>query len=113
MPSAPRTRLRSQPCSTASGLERPAGHQRGGALLEERYDLSDRPTPNVMMSAGRKPVQGGVRVKLPRGATWESLAQMSPDDIRRSNLFPAAFLPLPHVKQATGGQVFPNNQIDE
>src|SRR4051812_18801369 len=38
---------------------------------------------------------------------------MSPDDIRRSNLFPAAFLPLPHVKQATGGQVFPNNQIDE
>ena len=24
-----------------------------------------------------------------------------------------AFLPLPHVKQATGGQVFPEPQIDE
>jgi cytochrome c peroxidase len=66
-----------------------------------------------MMSGGRKPVQGGVRVKLPPGVTWDSLAQMSPDEIRARGLLPKGFLPLPHVKQATGGQVFPQQEIDE
>ncbi|MBV9758378.1 MAG: cytochrome B6 [Alphaproteobacteria bacterium] len=97
----------------ADQAEKPQVMQRQGALLDQRYDLSDRPIPGVMMSGGRKPVQGGVRVKLPPGATWESLAQMSPDEIRDRGLLPAGFMPLPHVKQATGGQVFPNEQIDE
>ena len=38
---------------------------------------------------------------------------MSPDEIRDRDLLPPGFMPLPHVKQATGGQVFPNMQIDE
>jgi len=38
---------------------------------------------------------------------------MAPEDIRQKNLLPAGFLPLPHVKQATGGQVFPDEQINE
>src|ERR1700750_3348963 len=97
----------------ADEAEKPAVEQRQRAVLEERYDLSDRPIASVMMSGGRKSVQGGERVKLPQGVTWDSLAQMLPDEIRRRNLFPAGFLPQPHVKQATGGQVFPNNQIDE
>jgi cytochrome c peroxidase len=82
-------------------------------VFEQRYDLSDRPIHGVMMSGGQKPVQGGVRVKLPEGMTWDSLAQMTPDQIRDRGLLPAGFMPLPHVKQATGGQVFPNTQIDE
>ena len=82
-------------------------------LLSERYDLSDHPIPGVMMSGGRKPVQGGVRVKLPAGQTWDSLSQMTAEEVRARGLLPAGFLPLPHVKQATGGQVFPNNTIDE
>ena len=36
------------------------------ALLEERYDLSDRPAEGITMSRG-KAVQAGVRVKLPTG----------------------------------------------
>jgi cytochrome c peroxidase len=87
--------------------------QRQRALFEQRYDLSNRPIANVMMSGGRKPVQGGVRVRLPPGVTWDSLSAMSPDEIRQRGLLPAGFMPLPHVKQATGGQVFPNQQIDE
>lgn len=87
--------------------------QRQQALLAARYDLSNRPVPGLMMSGGRKAVQGGVRVKLPAGvASWEALAAMSPDEIRRRNLLPEGFKPLPHVKQATGGQVFPQTQID-
>lgn len=81
-------------------------------LLEKRYDLSDRPS-KVMMSAGRKPVQKGVRVKLPQGMTWKTLAAMPPEEIRKNDLFPVGFLPLPHVKHETGGQVFPEEQIKE
>jgi len=83
------------------------------ALLTLRYDLSNHPIPGAMMSGGRQPVQGGVRVKLPAGTTWEALAALSPAEIREKNLLPAGFMPLPHVKQATGGQVFPDEQINE
>ena len=34
--------------------EKPAVMQRQRSLLEQRYDLSDRPMPGVMMSGGRK-----------------------------------------------------------
>jgi len=93
--------------------QKPIVMQRQQALLEERYDLSDRPIPNIMMSGRRKPVQGGVRVKLPAGATWDGLSAMTPEEIKQRKLLPAGFMPLAHVKQATGGQVFPNNQIEE
>ncbi len=80
-------------------------------LLEERYDLRDDPS-DVMMSGGRKQVQQGVRVKLHGGVTWDELAAMTPEQIKEKDLFPMGFRPLPHAKHATGGQVFPQNQID-
>jgi cytochrome c peroxidase len=92
--------------------QKPDVMQRQRALLQRRYDLADRRVPGAMMSGGRKAVQGGVRVRLPAGMTWERLAALSPDEIRRRNLLPEGFKPLPHVKQATGGQVFPDVQID-
>lgn len=104
------------PFSTGKALDeamKPQVMARQEALLGERYDLSDHPIPGVMMSGGRKPVQGGVRVKLPAGQTWDSLSQMTAEEVRARGLLPTGFLPLPHVKQATGGQVFPNNTIDE
>jgi len=87
--------------------------QRQSALLQERYDLVNRPMRGVMMSGGRKPVQDGVRVKLAGGATWDGLANLAPEAIRERNLLPEGFKPLPHVKHATGGQVFPDVQINE
>jgi cytochrome c peroxidase len=85
---------------------------RHAELLNQRYELGNNAIPGVMMSGGRKAVQAGVRVKLPPGATWDSLAAMSPDEIKQRGLLPPGFLPLPHVKQATGGQVFPERQIE-
>ncbi|MGA2518339.1 MAG: cytochrome B6 [Thermodesulfobacteriota bacterium] len=81
-------------------------------LLAERYDLSNRPAVGVTMSRG-KPVQEGVRIKLPVGMTRETLAGMSPEEIREKNLFPAGFLPLPHPHHAEGGMVFPKFHIEE
>ncbi|MFP4500483.1 MAG: cytochrome B6 [Candidatus Hydrogenedentota bacterium] len=85
--------------------------QRQEQLLDRRYDLSDNPS-DVMMSAGRKPVQQGVRVKLPEGVTWDELNEMTPAEIKEQNLFPMGFRPLPHADHVAGGQVFPDNQIE-
>jgi cytochrome c peroxidase len=81
------------------------------ALLNERYDLSDRPAQGVTMDRV-KPVQEGVRVKLPAGMTWEKLAAMSPDQIREQGLYPKGFYPLPHPNHTEGGFVFPHFVID-
>src|SRR5258707_6489892 len=92
--------------------EQPDVRNRQMNVLNERYDLSDRPSSTTKMSRG-KPVQAGVRVKLPTGVSWEQLSAMSPEDIRGKGLFPAGFLPLPHPKNVEGGMVFPHFEIEE
>jgi cytochrome c peroxidase len=91
--------------------QKPEVEARHQALLELRYDLSDTPS-DVTMTRG-KPVQSGVRVRLPPGTTWESLATLTPDEIRASGLFPAGFFPLPHPNHADGGMLFPETTIEE
>jgi cytochrome c peroxidase len=86
--------------------------KRQAELLTARYDLANRPAAGVTMSRG-KPIQEGVRVKLPAGMTWEALAKMTPDEIRGKGLFPGGFMPLPHPNHPEGGMVFPKFQIDE
>jgi cytochrome c peroxidase len=82
-------------------------------LLEERYDLTNKPSLDVKMSKG-KPIQVGVRVKLPAGIkSFEELAKMTPEEIKAKGLFPMGFMPLPHVKHEAGGQVYPQMEIDE
>jgi len=81
-------------------------------LLEARYDLADRPDPKATMSRG-KPLQTGVRVKLPPGVSWTGLAELSPAEIRERDLWPAGFLPLPHPDHPEGGMVFPEHHIRE
>ncbi|MEW6706028.1 MAG: cytochrome B6 [Pseudomonadota bacterium] len=81
-------------------------------LLAQRYDLADRPAPGVTMSRG-KPVQAGVRVRLPAGLSWERLAAMPPEEIKAKGLWPAGFLPLPHPHHEEGGMVFPQPTIDD
>ncbi|MHB1052909.1 MAG: cytochrome B6 [Thiobacillus sp.] len=92
--------------------EKPEFAKRHQALLVERYDLADRPASGVTMSGG-KPVQEGVRVRLPKGTTWEQLASLSPEEIKSRNVWPAGFFPLPHPHHEAGGMVFPQPLIDE
>jgi cytochrome c peroxidase len=91
---------------------KPSVMQRQLALMQSRYDLSNRRARGITMSRS-KPVQEGVRVRLPSGVTWAGLASMSPAEIRDKELWPAGFYPLPHTLQAEGGFVFPQSQIDE
>jgi cytochrome c peroxidase len=92
--------------------EKPQVMKRQMTLLEERYDLSDRPSRDAKMSRGR-PLQEGVRVKLKQGMTWEQLGQMSAEEVRKKGLFPKGFRPLPHANHPEGGMVFHKSQIDE
>jgi cytochrome c peroxidase len=91
---------------------KPRVMQRQRELLQERYDVADRPS-GVQMGGGRKAIQEGVRVRMPAALNWERLGQMTPAEIRNQNAFPQGFRPLPHVKHETGGMVFPQFQIDE
>lgn len=78
------------------------------ALLEARYDLTVRTLPGVVMTRG-KPLAIGPTARLRGGVkSWEELAALAPDEIKRRDLFP--FLPLPHPAHATGGMVFPQVQ---
>jgi cytochrome c peroxidase len=91
---------------------KPGIEKRQADLLQQRYDLSDKPAAGVTMSRG-KPVQEGVRAKLKAGESWDQLGSLSPDEIRDKGLFPTGFLPLPHPNHPEGGMVFPKFQIDE
>jgi cytochrome c peroxidase len=63
--------------------------------------------------SGGKPVQGGVRVRLPDGITWTQLAAMSAAEIHEKDLWPAGFYPLPHPNHPEGGMLFPEYHIEE
>jgi len=77
-------------------------------LLERRYDLAPKLDPDATMSRG-KPLPVGPTARLQRGVTWERLAAMRPEDIKRQGVFP--YPSLPHPLQVNGGQVFPQMQI--
>ncbi|WP_298623826.1 cytochrome B6 [uncultured Legionella sp.] len=87
-------------------------NERQHSLLEQRYDLSNTPSKTATMSNG-KPIQTGVRVKLPQGMTWDALAKMTPDEIKSKGVFPSGFLPLPHPNHPEGGMLFPQFTIDD
>ena len=92
--------------------EKPGFAKRQQDMLAARYDLASRSAPGVTMTGG-KAVQDGVRVKLPANMTWEQLAALSPDEIKKRNSWPAGFLPLPHPHHEAGGMIFPKPLIDE
>jgi cytochrome c peroxidase len=77
-------------------------------LLESRYDLNPKLDPEVKMSRG-KPLCVGPTARLAEGLTWDSLAEMSPQEIKQKGAFP--YPSLPHPLQTNGGQVFPQMQI--
>jgi cytochrome c peroxidase len=78
-------------------------------LLESRYHLEPRLDPKATMSRG-KPLVVGPTARLPEGLDWETLAAMSPADIRKKDLFPYKALPHPAQGGGLGGQVFPQMQ---
>ena len=77
-------------------------------LLERRYDLTPKLDPTAKMHRG-KPLPVGPTARLTSGVTWDALAGMSAEEIKRRGVFP--YPALPHPKHVAGGQVFPQVQI--
>jgi cytochrome c peroxidase len=78
-------------------------------MLESRYDLKPRLSKEAKMSRG-KPLAEGPTARLAEGLSWEKLGDMTPADMLAQGVFP--YPALPHPKQSTGGQVFPQMQIE-
>jgi cytochrome c peroxidase len=75
--------------------------------LARRYTFTGKVTHEVTMTRG-KPVPVGPVVRLPDGvASWEALAELSPEEVRRRGLFPEGFRPLSHPLHTIGHQLFP------
>jgi cytochrome c peroxidase len=81
-------------------------------LLAERYDLAEKVDPRVKMTRG-KPIPVGPATRLPKGMSWDKLAELSPEQIRDKGLFPRGFLPLPHPHHEAGGMLFPQMEIKQ
>jgi cytochrome c peroxidase len=77
------------------------------AYMAGRYDLHGKTLPGAAM-AGGKPVMRGPVARLPKGAgSWEDLARLSPDEVRKRDLFP--YKPLAHPLQTTAHMLFPQS----
>jgi len=79
------------------------------AYMKSRYDFHGKAIPGARMSRG-KPIMLGPVARLPNGIrSWEELAQLSPEEIRRRDLFP--YKPLAHPLQTTAHMLFPDNWV--
>lgn len=79
------------------------------AYMAERFDFNGTAIPGQFMSGG-KPVMQGPVARLPEGIeSFEALAELSPDEIRRRDLFP--YKPLAHPLQSTAHMVFPESWL--
>jgi cytochrome c peroxidase len=77
-------------------------------LLEARYNLQPKLDPQARMSRG-KPLCVGPTARLKDGVTWEQLAGMTPEEVKKRDVFP--YPSLPHPLHTNGGQVFPPVQL--
>jgi cytochrome c peroxidase len=95
---------------TAAVASKPTVLARQRKLLESRYNLEPRLDPQATLSRG-KPLVVGPTARLAQGVSWETLAAMSPEEIRRQDAFPYKALPHPAQGGGLGGMVFPQMQI--
>ena len=80
------------------------------AYMEERYDFSGKKIPGAAMSRG-KSIMAGPVARLPKGvSSFEELAKLSPEEIKKRDLFP--YKPLAHPLQTTAHMLFPKMWTD-
>ena len=72
-------------------------------MLNSRYMLAKKTSPEVSMSGGKR-IPVGPTANL-HGMTWDQLGSMSPEQIKEKGAFP--YKPLPFADHAEGGMLFP------
>lgn len=77
--------------------------------MNGRFDFHGRAIPDQFMSGG-KPIMAGPVARLEGDiATYEALAALAPEEIRRRDVFP--YKPLAHPLQSTAHMVFPPSWV--
>ncbi len=74
-----------------------------------RFDFSDETMDGRVMSGGRKPIMRGPVARVADGLSFDELGQMSPEEIRKRDLFP--YKPLCHPLQSNAHMVFPESWL--
>ena len=77
--------------------------------MTSRFDFSGKPIPDTYMTGGKPIMLGPVTRLLGGVASFEELAELSPEEIRRRDIFP--YKPLAHPLQSTAHMVFPREWI--
>jgi len=78
--------------------------------MNSRYNFSNEAIESAFMSGNRKQVMKGPISRLPKGiSTFEELANLSPEEIKKRTLFP--YVPLAHPLHTTAHMVFPNQYL--
>ena len=76
--------------------------------MNSRYDFNGRVHKDKVMSGGQKPIMKGPIARLPKGVrSYEELAKLSADEIKKKDLFP--YKPLAHPLHSTAHMVFPDS----
>ncbi len=76
------------------------------AYMASRYDFSGRSMPGAVMTCGKPVMLGPVARLDPSIASFEALAAMTPEDLKKRDVFP--YKPLAHPLQTTAHMIFPD-----
>jgi cytochrome c peroxidase len=78
------------------------------AYMANRFDFNEASIAGQFMSGGRKPIMAGPIARLPEHIeSYEGLATLSADEIKKQDLFP--YKPLAHPLHTTAHMVFPDS----
>jgi len=89
--------------------QKPKLMKRVRAYMNKRFEFGQEAIPGKTMSGG-KPIMKGPVARLEGGiVSFEALAKLSPDQIRKRDVFP--YKPLAHPLQSTAHMVFPEPWI--
>jgi len=79
------------------------------AYMAERFDFSGKVLPDTEMSGGKGVMAGPVARLSSSVASYEALAELTPSEVRKRDLFP--YKPLAHPLQTVAHMVFPETWI--
>lgn len=76
--------------------------------MASRYDFNNEVIEGALMSGNRKAIMKGPIARLPEGIkSYEELARLSPEEIKKRDIFP--YVPLAHPLQSVAHMLFPDN----
>ena len=79
--------------------------------MNSRYDFHGQPIPGQFMSGGTRPIPAGPVGRLSAGvASYETLAELTSNEIRERDLFP--YKPIAHPLQSTAHMLFPDAWLE-